>query len=584
MPNLAAARILVVDDQPFNVAALTTMLHNSGYENVIGMTDPCAALQLHLDDPFDLILLDWSMPEMDGRDFILRLRQDGSKDFVPVMVLTGKTDDETRLAALGLGVRDFISKPFNADEALMRIRNQLEVAHLYRLKLHRNQQLEYEVRARTEELDYLSRHDPVTGMLNRKGFLAAVAERHVLQAPVAVFVLAYHGQRSLDQLGGYRLGDAAIAIVAERFRDELPEHELACHWREGKFVFLLKGLAWEAFAGRIGAILEDPLQVQGYRLTVKGATGVALFPEHGHSIETLISRASQAAGLAFTEQQDHKLFDPKMEVVVAKRRELEQALAKAGDKQQLRLVYQPKVNLSNGELVGCEALMRWDLDGQSIPPAEFIPLAETTGLIDEMTDWAIQEAIRTCKEWHEVTGRWIPVAVNLSTTTIRSYKQGISNAHEFNTKVERWLTEAQVPGQALEFEVTESALASIFTIDILNALADLDLGLSIDDFGTGYSSLSQLRKLPVNTLKVDRSFVCDLEQSIDARAVAKTVIALGNELNMKVVAEGVETRLQAALLLDMGCHYGQGYLLCMPLTDFPSDDDLPAVQFRKTDA
>jgi EAL domain-containing protein (putative c-di-GMP-specific phosphodiesterase class I) len=309
------------------------------------------------------------------------------------------------------------------------------------------------------------------------------------------------------------------------------------------------------------AALHGPFAIDGAELQIGVTTGIAFYPADGTDADTLLANAEAALQQAKRHGERYAFYEPAMNARVAEKLTLESKLRRALEKEQFVLHYQSKTDLASGEVCGLEALIRWqDRDGHLVPPGEFIPLLEETGLILEVGRWAIRRALR---DWTDRFRRGLPsprIAVNVSAIQLRRA--------DFVDVVAKALAEAGVEQHGLDLELTESLLMENIgtSIDKLRALQEMGVNVAIDDFGTGYSSLSYLTKLPVKSLKIDRSFIMTMVDEPESMTIVSTIISLAHALRLSVIAEGVETPEQAKLLRLIGCDQAQGYLFSKPVS------------------
>jgi diguanylate cyclase (GGDEF)-like protein/PAS domain S-box-containing protein len=423
-----------------------------------------------------------------------------------------------------------------------------------------------------QRIDYLAYYDPLTDLPNRallaqRAELAlALAGRH--QEPLAVLFLDLDRFKAVNDSLGHEAGDALLLQVAQRLRDIVRETDTICRLGGDEFALLLPG---DGHSGALAAsrkileILQEPVTVAQHELTASAALGIAVYPQDGQSFGELMKNAEAAMYQAKQQGRNAMAFyDPAMNQSALNRLLLEESLRKAIQTGQLRTHYQAKVRLDDGRLVGAEALVRWQHPEHGlIPPAQFIPLAESSGLIEAIGDWVLNDVIQQLAHWREQGLPPLPVAVNLAARHFRNTQL----PDQLNALLARHGLSADV----LELELTESILldADATVLQTLGELRDLGIGLAIDDFGTGYSSLSYLRRFPITTIKIDQSFVRDLEEDPEDRTLALSIIALGHSLGLTVVAEGVETQAQRDILLQQGCDMAQGYWFSRPL---PAED------------
>ena len=413
----------------------------------------------------------------------------------------------------------------------------------------------------------LSPNDPLTGLPTRQLFEGALSQavqhadagRHRL----ALLLVNLDGFKPINQSFGHLGGDQVLREVAARLRALAMPH-MAARMGGDEFLMLLNGDPQlrdaSALATDVTKALGEPYRVEGREATLSCSVGVAMYPEHGAK-STLIVHAHAAMGAAKAAGgASHAFFEQRMIKGVRDDVELLRDLRSAIEHKQLELYYQPKIHAPSGEITGAEALLRWHHPQRGmISPVVFIPIAERYGLINAIGRWVIDEACRQTQAWRD-EGLRMRVAINLSVHQLRQ------------PDLAEWIGAAlqrhQVNPDLITCEVTESSAMddTEVTMRVLGQLDRVGVHISIDDFGTGHSSLSYLRKLPADELKIDRSFVMDLETSEDARKVAVAVINLAKALNLKVVAEGVETEGQNRILREFGCDQLQGYLFAKPMS------------------
>jgi len=422
-------------------------------------------------------------------------------------------------------------------------------------------------RAETE-LERRSFRDGLTGLPNRlmfDGLLAqAVQQAHSERHKLAVMFVDLDGFKPVNESLGHVTGDLLLREIAARLKRFARPEDRVAHLGGDEYLMLVGGdpSAEDAaiFAERLQVSIGEPCQMNGKEATVSSSIGIALYPEHG-PIADLIANAEAAmrsaksgggAGYAFFEQRMMSGARDQLDLL----RDLRRALADG----QLRLVYQPKIHAPSGEITGAEALMRWEHPERGlVGPDLFIPMAERFGLIGAMGNWLIEEACKQAGQWRD-EGLQMRVAINLSAHQLRH--------PDLCDRIDAALRRYEIRPQLLTCEITESVAMEDASnaIRMVEKLSVLGVNISIDDFGTGYSSLSYLRKLRAGELKIDKSFVLDLETSADARAVVDGIVKLAHALGLKVVAEGVETEAQHQILRSFGCHELQGFLFARPMS------------------
>ena len=418
------------------------------------------------------------------------------------------------------------------------------------------------------QLDHLAHHDALTALPNRLLYhdrlrhAMARAERDDEQ--LAVLFIDLDRFKNVNDTLGHHVGDELLKQAAQALSRCLREGDTLARLGGDEFIVLLEDVDGVHGATRVAdklmAMFEQPFDVAGHELFVTGSVGISLYPQDGDDMHILIRNADVAMYQAKARGRNgYRFYAPAMSGDGASRLRMEALLRRAIEKHEIHLAYQPQVEIDSGRLVGVEALLRWNSPelGQ-VAPSRFIPLAEDTGFIGQLGQWVLQEACRQMVAW-EAQGLAVPkIAVNLS---VRQFERGGMAA-----AVAAVLQGSGLAPQRLQLEVTESAIMNTGdALQYVNDLHAIGVCLAIDDFGTGYSSLAYLKQLPVQTLKIDRSFIKDIPQDPDDEAIAIAIIQLGKSMNLSVIAEGVEREDQAAFLLRHGCKLAQGYLYGKPL-------------------
>ena len=426
------------------------------------------------------------------------------------------------------------------------------------------------LKASEQRLDFLAHYDPLTGLPNR--LLLSAQLQHGIDIArrddeaLALLVMDLDRFKDVNDSYGHSAGDALLQQVAERLTSRLRSADTVTRLGGDEFAVLLENLVQPQDAARVAmeiiSLLSEPWQLaNGAELRLGASVGISLFPAHGHSAEELLQQADAALYQAKNEGRGRfQYFSADLTEAARQRIELEARLRHAINDQQLRVYYQPQVDIATGRIVGAEALVRWqDPEQGLISPARFIPLAEETGLISVIGEWVLRETCRQGKVWLDAGLPPLTLAVNLSA---RQIHQG-----DIAATVMQILSDTGFPAEWLELELTESALMQRETeaVTILERLRGLGLHLAMDDFGTGYSSLAYLKRFPLDVLKIDKSFVDDIPHQRDDMEIAATIIAMGHILGFKVLAEGVETAEQLAFLQLKGCDQYQGYLTSPPV-------------------
>jgi diguanylate cyclase (GGDEF)-like protein len=380
---------------------------------------------------------------------------------------------------------------------------------------------------------------------------------------VAVMIVDLDRFKDVNDTLGHHSGDELLQEAGSRLASALRTGDVLARLGGDEFAVLLPEVesveAACVVAERLCASLEEPFVLHGLTVHLEGSVGIALYPEHGTDVETLMQRADVAMYVAKSSTGAYELYASRHDRHSASRLALLGELRHAIEGDEFTLHFQPKANLHTGRVDGVEALVRWvHPERGMIPPDEFIPLAEQTGVIKPLTAWVLDKALGQCRAWRD-SGLDLTVAVNLSV-------RNLLDAH-LPESIADLLRRHELPPSALELEITESTIVAdqVRALDVLTRLNGMGIGLSVDDFGTGYSSLAYLKDLPVSELKIDRKFVNNMTEDGDDAFIVRSTIDLGRNLGLQVVAEGVETEAVWNQLAELGCDVAQGYYLARPL-------------------
>lgn len=426
-----------------------------------------------------------------------------------------------------------------------------------------------------QHIQYMAYHDPLTGLINRAalriGLTHMLAESRRNNSPLAVFYLDLDRFKTINDSLGHASGDLVLKEAAARL--------LACI-RDTDFVARQGGDEFIVVAGELGSVsdaaaiarkiierMTEPMTILEQRLQTGCSVGIAIHPNSVADPDSLIKQADSAMYAAKQQERGtYQFYDESLGIKASQRLSMEQRIRLAFDESQFEVHYQPIVDSKEETRIsGFEALLRWPQAGGAVSPAEFIPLAEETGLIVPLGEWVLRQACRQMKSWHELypQGKGWSISVNVSVRQL--------HAGDFAERVAKALVESGLPAGALVLELTESLYADMERHTAIPAtlrrLREMGVRLAMDDFGTGYSALASLSRLPLDRLKIDRSFVNNITHAPEELAIARTIIAIGRQLGLEIVAEGVETAEQAALLNESGCHILQGWLFgksCKP--------------------
>jgi diguanylate cyclase (GGDEF)-like protein len=552
--------VLVVEDEPSSRRLIQTIVEGRGHR-VEAVADAESAWTAFERGRHPLIVLDWMLPGMDGGEFCRRIRATPDTEDVYILFVTGLEGSEHLSAALEAGASDFLGKAALGDQIEVR----LAIAERHVRRALARRRLE-------EELAKDALHDPVTSLPNRQLFVerlhqAARRSKRKEQHMFAVLIVDLFEFKDVNKTHGRDVGDRVLIEVARRLEQCIRGLDTVARFGGDDFAILLDGMNDVSdptrVCNRVHQSMSLPVSIDGQQIAMSVAIGMAISLTGFKEPEDLVLDAQKALMRAKAEGPgSHQMFDPVLHARAMARIRLEGRIRRAIEEQQLMLHFQPMVTLADGTLFGFEALVRWnDPDHGLVPPADFVPVAEDTGLTVPLGWWVLRKALAHVREWNQENTKRAPisVAVNISS---RQFAQP-----DVVDRVQEILREEGVPGNQLHLEINESALMLDLesTGHVLRRLRDADIQLHVDDFGTGYSSLSYLCRFPIHTLKIDRSFVRQMTYSGENMEVVRTIVQLARNLGHGVIAEGVETEGQLALLQNLGCDLAQGYLISRPL-------------------
>jgi diguanylate cyclase len=556
--------ILIAEDEPSLRENLQWMLEMEGYTvSVAG--DGLDAFERACQSPPDLVLTDVMMPVLDGYGLIKSLRQNSATAMIPIIMLTAKADRNDVRTAMNLGADDYLTKPYRRDELLEAIRARLE-----RSASLEQGAIDLQNRAREARL-----HDALTALPGRELFGQRLTDAVVLSSAAerstGVICLGLDGFSKVNDSLGAAVGDKVLCEVARRLSEHMHNHPFSVGndgvSRLGSDLFAVRlghsvtMLGMESVSSDLLTILSKPYLVEGHTLFLTACAGASLHPMQAETAHALLLNAESALHHSKSNGPgSHCLFDVAMSQQVVRRLQIHNALHSALELGELQVYYQPQVGVEDGNLVGFEALIRWNHPKLGwVSPSEFIPIAEESGVIVRIGEWVMRTAASQAALWLAKGFSPFRMAVNLS---VRQFVAG--NLPELVRSV---LMETVLPTGVLELEVTESlALESVAsTLSTLHACKALGVKLAMDDFGTGYSSLAYLKRYPLDCLKIDQTFVRNITQDVGDAAITRAIVAMAHSFGMSVIAEGVETMEQLNFLRTLGCEEFQGYLFSKPV-------------------
>jgi diguanylate cyclase (GGDEF)-like protein len=417
-------------------------------------------------------------------------------------------------------------------------------------------------------IEHYAYYDRLTDLPNRNllydRLQQAILAAHRENKLAALLIADLDRFKEINDALGHQFGDQLLHQIGPRLKATLRESDTVARLGGDEFAMLLPSVADAGaaieVASKVLKALEDPFLIAGLNIQIEASIGIALFPEHGIDADTLFKRADVAMYMAKETRNGYALYSAENDPNSSHRITLMGELRRAIVEDQLFLLYQPKIDLKTGHVSGVEALVRWRHPQAGIRmPDNFIPPAERTGLITPLTVWVLDKALRQCHAWHQ-EGLNLGMAVNLSRRNLQ--------AQELPDQIAGMLEANGVSPADLELEITESSIMAnpVRAMEVLSRMTSMGLQFSLDDFGTGHSSLAYLKKLPVNTIKIDKSFVTKMVAQAEDVAIIRLIIDLGHILGLKVVAEGVEDRVTLDKLIALGCDMAQGYFICRPIS------------------
>ncbi len=549
---------LIADDDPAHRLLAAAGLEAVGFD-VAEVADGRATLEYFERMQPDLLILDLSMPHLDGVEVCRKLRSTTGTCATPILIMTGTPDLDSIERALEAGATEFIRKPINPALLAHRANYILRASH-----------------AQTQ-LGRLANYDGLTGLANRRRFAdrleAQLARARTNDSALALLTIDIDRFSRINDTLGNAAGDQVIQTIADRIRDHVRTTDavsrvsrLAVSRLGGdSFAVMLPSIETEQDAGivarRLLQAFAEPISVGQQQVSTTASIGIALFPRDAEDAGTLVRHADAAMHHAKEDGGNgFRFFSSYMNAASLRRLTLESSLREALKREELSLHYQPKVELCSGRVSGMEALLRWQHPEMgAISPVEFIPIAEETGSMVAIGEWVLRTACSQNKAWQDAGLLRLPVAVNVSTLQF--------SQQDLVETVDRTLRDTRLEPEFLELDVTESVIMQDVAGSgrILRELREKGVHVALDDFGTGYSSLSYVRSFPLDSLKIDASFVGDLTLDVGADGIIVAILAMAKVLQLSVVAEGVETEDQADFLRTHGCAEMQGWLFSRAL-------------------
>ncbi len=552
---LTHAKVMVVSDDMLNAEVMSSFLKQFGYSNIISSNQISEVFDLIFNERPDVILYENTMLDKADFELLKKVRNNKTTRQIPIVILTAFAEQDAKLQALELGVIDVLIKPATSNELVLRLRNILEVKSYH---------------------EHIASHDLITNLPNRDALLTRLewslkySKRY--NTTGAILQLGLDQFNKVNDVFGPMSGDLLLKLVATRVNNVLRESDIISRVEDknaeliasrasgDEFSILLPVISKAKDAAIVARKLQDqmvePFQINGKEIHTNCNIGISVFPDDGSSKEVILHGAIVALRQAKRDELNRYAFYSKeLNDESIYKSSITNGLRKALKEDQFSLFYQPKIDLGTEKLVGAEALIRWQHPTLgNISPADFIPLAEESGDILAIGEWVINHACKQISKWQSA-GVHVPrIAINISAHQFK-------NSHLFE-KIKNALVNENVAANQIDIELTESALMSNVNecVETLKALKEIGVKISIDDFGTGYSSLSHLKQLPLDELKIDRSFVMDIGTGDNSEAIVLAIISMAHSLGLSVVAEGVETEEQLKFLHKHKCNVYQGHL------------------------
>jgi diguanylate cyclase (GGDEF)-like protein len=558
------ANVLIIDDEWQIRSLLVDLLGNVYRCSEAGSAEE--ALQALSHETFDLVISDIDMGGMSGLELVPRVHS-LAPDTVVVMI-SGNQDIEFAIKALRVGAFDYITKPIDIRHVEASVERALKHSDLLKEKRLYKEQIENLLQQRTAEVDWLAYYDTVTQLPNRALFedrlAQAVAIARAGDQSLGVLFISLDQFKKVNDSLGHGPGDSLLREFGERLKSCISKSDTVARFGSDEFALLRTQIDGTKdimeTIGLLGQVLKFSFALPGHELFGTASVGISMFPFDGDDSQTLLKNAGAALYKAKKSGgANYQFFTADMHELASRRLALETNLRRAIQNEEFLVHYQPRVSVDSLAITGVEALVRWQHPQLGlVSPLEFIPLAEDTGLIVPIGEWVLRHACTQAQEWQERGFTPIQMSVNISARQFHD--------RDLSETVIRILDETGLAAKHLDLEVTESSIMqnAEFAAGVLNRLKSMGVNLSIDDFGTGFSSLASLKRLPIDVLKVDQSFVRDVTTDPDDAALVMAIITLAHNLRLRVIAEGVETTEQLRFLQLLRCDEIQGYLFSRP--------------------
>ena len=551
-------KILLVDDDQLDRALVIRALHKSDLSAQISEAVTVdQGLEMYATNTYDIVLLDYQLPQRNGIEMIVELRNESKNNSIAIVMMSSSEDEELSLARIRAGAQDFLLK------------SEISSARLKRALLHAATRFELEQKLYQtyQKVKLLAETDSLTGLSNRHYFDESLKQVLTIncrcEQQTALLLFDLDNFKVVNDTFGHDVGDLLLKKVVVRIKGCLRGNETFARLGGDEFAIMLNNLTSSDQAGqvarRIVTVLQKPFEIASAFIQTTLSVGIAIFPENGRTSEVLFKHADIAMYRAKNNGRNQIcFFEEEMQKKFYLRVKTEAELRLAIDKKQLRLYYQPVINPDNNQVLGFEALVRWQVGDVLRMPDQFIEVAEDTRQIIPIGAWVMEEAISTLAQWNKKYNRSLTMAINVSA-------HQLSDVHLVQN-LSDCLAEYHVPAELIDIEITETALLkdTAETRNTLIGLSQLNCRLSLDDFGTGYSSISHLRNYPISVVKIDKSLIPLDENDVKKIALMEGLVSMASILGLEVVAEGIETEYQVSLCKVFNIQHVQGYYYAKP--------------------
>ncbi len=576
------AKILIVDDTKANLISFKVLLKHINAQIITAESGEAALRESTLHDNIALILLDVEMPGMDGFQVSRIMQKNAKTRTIPIIFVTANQDNTHIEQGYLSGAVDYLQKPILKIALLSKVRVFLDI---WTLRSGLEEEIAHRKNAESH-IEHMALRDPLTDLPNRRGLYEELnrlinrSERYNFSS--AVIFIDLDGFKAINDKHGHEAGDLLLKQVSSNYSQVVRKTDTVARIGGDEFVVLISDINEKtSLITKIEELIDattKPTVCEGKQIRVSASIGIALFPEHGTDTASLLHYADQAMYQAKSEGKNtFRFFSEEINRRAHRQLELQDNLKKALSRNELSVFFQPIVEISSAVPVSAEALARWNSPKLGhVGPDEFIPAAESAGLIPELGCWVLRKSIEAGAHWLKTYGVGLRVAVNASAIQFRTNL--LFETIKEQIEIHHW------DPSLLEVEITEGLLldSSIQVTTYIEEINKCGVRLSVDDFGTGFSALSYLKNFPVNTVKIDRSFVTDLPNDHENKVLVQAIIAMAHGLGLEVIAEGVETKAQWQFLQSLKCDFAQGYYFGKPMPkqefeDYLADQGIAAV-------